>query len=116
MQDLSAAKKAVIDREIFTLLEKGLASNLMSFVAKLLGPEGLRQKTPSPAATAAQAQVRLAENEDNQDQKRWEEEGAREITGREGRVRGCTRAEQNPTCTPRPLHVCVCVCQSHVHT
>ncbi len=66
MQELSAAKKAVIDREIFTLLEKGLASNLMSFVAKLLGPEGLRQKskTPPPAATAAQ--VKSAENVCNQ--------------------------------------------------
>lgn len=54
MQDLSAAKKAVIDREIFCLLEKGLASNLMSFVAKLLGPEGIRQATPSSAAHSAQ--------------------------------------------------------------
>lgn len=57
MQDLSAAKKAVIDREIFDLLEKGLASNLMSFVAKLLGPEGMRQQTAPPAA-ASNAQVR----------------------------------------------------------
>lgn len=54
VQDLSAAKKAVIDREIFCLLEKGLASNLMSFVAKLLGPEGVRQATPPAAASNAQ--------------------------------------------------------------
>ncbi|CAM9536402.1 unnamed protein product [Pylaiella littoralis] len=54
VQDLSAAKKAVIDREIFCLLEKGLASNLMSFVAKLLGPEGIRQAAPSSAAHSAQ--------------------------------------------------------------
>ena len=58
MQNLSSAKKAVIDREIFGLLEKGLASNLMSFVAKLLGPEGLRQQTtPSAAANSTQVGV-----------------------------------------------------------
>eukprot|EP00903_Cladosiphon_okamuranus_P015217 g14064.t2 len=58
VQDLSAAKKAVIDREIFGLLERGLASNLMSFVAKLLGPEGMRQQTtPSSASNSTQAGV-----------------------------------------------------------
>ncbi|CAM9689476.1 unnamed protein product, partial [Hapterophycus canaliculatus] len=50
VEDLSPAKKAVIDREIFFLLENDLASNIMSFVAKLLGPEGMRQATPPPAA------------------------------------------------------------------
>lgn len=62
MEDLSAAKKAVVDREIFCLLERGLAANLMSFVAELLGPEGLRRASPLAAATGAAAtahQVKL---------------------------------------------------------
>lgn len=54
MENLSAAKKAVIDREIFSLLERGLAPNLMSFVAELLGPEGLRRAS-SPAGANVQA-------------------------------------------------------------
>ncbi|CAN0253408.1 unnamed protein product, partial [Ectocarpus sp. 4 AP-2014] len=59
VEDLSPAKKAVIDREIFSLLEKDLASNLMSFVAKLLGPEGIRRTTPatSTAATVGSSQI-----------------------------------------------------------
>lgn len=51
MEDLSTAKKAVVEREIFCLLERGLAANLMSFVADLLGPEGLRRESPPAAAT-----------------------------------------------------------------
>lgn len=51
MKELPNAKREVVDRQIFSLLEKGLAPNLMSFVAELLGPEGLR-KAPSTAANA----------------------------------------------------------------
>lgn len=56
MEDLSTTKKAVVEREIFCLLERGLAANLMSFVADLLGPEGLRRESP-PAAAATQVIV-----------------------------------------------------------
>ncbi|CAM9538956.1 unnamed protein product [Ascophyllum nodosum] len=51
MPDLSAAKRMVVDREIFCLLEQGLAPNLMSFVAELLGPEGLRRASPTMTAS-----------------------------------------------------------------
>lgn len=53
MEGLPTAKRAVVDREIFWLLEKGLAPNLMSFVAEILGPEGLRRASPTTAAASA---------------------------------------------------------------
>lgn len=49
---MSTAKKAVIERETFCLLEKGWAPNLMSFVAELLGPEGLRRAQPAATGSA----------------------------------------------------------------
>ena len=55
--DLPTAKKAMVDREMFCLLEKGLAPNLMSFVAELLGPEGLRRASPATGAAVSGNQV-----------------------------------------------------------
>lgn len=59
VSDLPPAKKNVIDREIFCLLEEGLAPNLMSFVSELLGPDWLRRRpmSLSAGATTSASQV-----------------------------------------------------------
>lgn len=54
MPGLCSLKRQLVDHWVFALLEQGLAPNLMSFLAELLGPEGLRRAPPATSVATGQ--------------------------------------------------------------